>query len=240
MDLHPLTTPNTILTDCVNGTMITYNDNEFVLQNERGNTRIEDAKLNPGFIPVGMKEHNGILYIISHNPQTKESEIGTYPSPGKMKSQEILFERSFDVNDSKNLKYDDFKNNEILYYDDTTITQYDTYEFQPPDNPLVVLEHYVLTEGNTHKLNLLENGRYSFESPGEGILGYKYRSFQIDSIDMSYEAFNHIINIKLKAISTDDYLFDKYSNYKFKYDINVNLISGDDTINIISMTNDID
>jgi hypothetical protein len=81
MDLHPLTTPNTVLTDCVNGTMITYNDNEFVLQNERGNTKIEKAKLSPGFIPVGMKEHNGILYIVSYNPDSKETEIGTYPSP---------------------------------------------------------------------------------------------------------------------------------------------------------------
>lgn len=242
MDLHPLTTPNTILTDCVNGTMITYNDNEFVLQNDRGNTKIEGAKLNPGFIPIGMKEHNGILYIVSHNPQTKESEIGTYPSPVNMESQEISFKRSFNVADSKNLKYADFENTEISYYDDTMITQYDTYKLDPPDNPLVVLDHYVLTDGKTHKLNLLENGRYSFESPGEGILGYKYRSFQIDSIDMSYEAFNNIINLKLKAISTDEYLFDKYSNYKFKYDISVNLISSDDTITntIINMTKDID
>jgi hypothetical protein len=81
MDLHPLTTPNTILTDCVNGTMITYNDNEFVLQNERGNSKIGDAQLSPGFIPVAMKEYNGILYIVSHNPQTKHTEIGTFPSP---------------------------------------------------------------------------------------------------------------------------------------------------------------
>ena len=68
MDLHPLTTPNTILTDCVNGTMITYNDNEFVLQNERGNSRIDGAYLSDGFIPVAMKEYNGILYIVSHIP----------------------------------------------------------------------------------------------------------------------------------------------------------------------------
>ena len=67
MDLHPLTTPNTILTDCVNGTMVTYNDNEFVLQNERGNSKIDNAELSPGFIPVAMKEYNGILYIVSHN-----------------------------------------------------------------------------------------------------------------------------------------------------------------------------
>ena len=31
-DLHPLTTPNNILTDCINGTVITYNGNEFILR----------------------------------------------------------------------------------------------------------------------------------------------------------------------------------------------------------------
>ena len=79
MDLHPLTMPNTALSDCINGTTITYNDNEFVLQNERGNTEV--AELTPGFVPIGMKEHNGIIYIVSHNPNSKEIEIGTYPSP---------------------------------------------------------------------------------------------------------------------------------------------------------------
>ena len=34
MDLNPLTTPNNVLTSALNATMITYNGNEFVLQNE--------------------------------------------------------------------------------------------------------------------------------------------------------------------------------------------------------------
>nr|DAK03580.1 MAG TPA: hypothetical protein [Bacteriophage sp.] len=34
MDLHPLTTPNNVLVKCLNGTIITYNGNEFVLQND--------------------------------------------------------------------------------------------------------------------------------------------------------------------------------------------------------------
>ena len=80
MDLHPLTTPNTILTDCVNGTMITYNDNEFVLQNDRGNSET-NCKLSKGYYPVAMKEYNGVLYIISHNPEEQKTEIGSYPAP---------------------------------------------------------------------------------------------------------------------------------------------------------------
>jgi hypothetical protein len=37
--------------------------------------------LRDGFIPVGMKEHGGIMYIASYNPKTKESELGSIPSP---------------------------------------------------------------------------------------------------------------------------------------------------------------
>jgi hypothetical protein len=36
--------------------------------------------LSPGFIPVGMKEHGGIMYIASVNKEG-EGEIGTIPSP---------------------------------------------------------------------------------------------------------------------------------------------------------------
>jgi hypothetical protein len=31
MDLNPLTTPNSVMTNCLNGTLITYNGNENVL-----------------------------------------------------------------------------------------------------------------------------------------------------------------------------------------------------------------
>ena len=55
MDLNPLTTPNNVLTDCLNGTLITYNDNEFILQNDQGNYKLENCKLKPNFIPVGIK-----------------------------------------------------------------------------------------------------------------------------------------------------------------------------------------
>lgn len=80
-DLEPLTTPNTVLTDLLNGTLITYNGNEYVLQNDMGNCKVERAKLNPGFIPLGVKEHGGIIYIASYNPDTKECEVGSFPSP---------------------------------------------------------------------------------------------------------------------------------------------------------------
>ena len=86
LDMHPLTTQNTQLTDALNATLITFNGNEMMLQNDMGNTLIQDSAtgnimgLSPGFIPIGMKEHGGIMYIASVNKEG-EGEIGTIPSP---------------------------------------------------------------------------------------------------------------------------------------------------------------
>lgn len=80
-DLNPLTTPNSVLTDVLNGTIITFNGNEFVLQNDMGNGIVERAKLSPGFLPLGMKEYGGIIYVASYNPDTQECELGSFPSP---------------------------------------------------------------------------------------------------------------------------------------------------------------
>lgn len=86
-DRHPLTTQNNCLTDALNATFITFNGNEMVLQNDMGNTLIQDTAtgnvmgLSQGFVPVGMKEYGGILYIASMNPANGKGELGTIPSP---------------------------------------------------------------------------------------------------------------------------------------------------------------
>lgn len=86
LDLHPSTTPNTVLTDNLNGTFITYNGNEYCLQNDRGNFVV--AGLKKGYIPIGAKEYNGIIYIVSVKNALEDgkidtancvTEIGTYP-----------------------------------------------------------------------------------------------------------------------------------------------------------------
>jgi len=80
-DTNPLTTPNNILTDCLNGTVITYNGSEFVLQNDMGNAIVETASLKRGYVPIGLKEYNGIIYVVSFNPLSNRMEIGSFPSP---------------------------------------------------------------------------------------------------------------------------------------------------------------
>lgn len=80
-DINPINTPNTVLTDCVNGTIITYNGNELSLQNDMGNYMLKYCKLPEYYVPVGVKEYGDILYIVSYNPMDKSVEIGSYPSP---------------------------------------------------------------------------------------------------------------------------------------------------------------
>ena len=90
MDLNPLTTPNNVLTSALNATMITYNGNEFVLQNDMGNGRVETAYLPSGYVPVGIKEYGGIIYVASYNPLTNKGQIGSFPSPERnISSNEI-------------------------------------------------------------------------------------------------------------------------------------------------------
>lgn len=95
-DLNSIATKNTLLTDSKNMTFITFNGNEMSMQNDMGNTKliyqqtdddgnktgdVVDVALSEGFVPVGMKEHGGILYIASYNKAKNMGEIGTFPSP---------------------------------------------------------------------------------------------------------------------------------------------------------------
>ena len=84
MDFNPLLTPNNVLTNNLNGTLITYNGNEYVLQNDLGNGEVGTAKLPAGYVPVGIKEHGGIIYVASYNPLTEKRQVGSFPSPKRL------------------------------------------------------------------------------------------------------------------------------------------------------------
>jgi len=81
LDYHPLTAKNTALTNALNATLVTSRGNEMVLQNDLGNQKIKytDGKeekfvqLPEGYIPIGIKEYHGIIYICSVN--NKEIEL---------------------------------------------------------------------------------------------------------------------------------------------------------------------
>lgn len=81
MDLNPSVTPNNVLTNCLNGTFVTYNGNENILQNDMGNARVETAYLPEGYVPLGTAQLGGIIYIVSYNPKKETCQIGSFPSP---------------------------------------------------------------------------------------------------------------------------------------------------------------
>ena len=68
MDLNPIVTPNNVVCNALNATLITMNGNENALQNDMGNGRVETAYLPEGYVPVGTAELGGIIYVVSYNP----------------------------------------------------------------------------------------------------------------------------------------------------------------------------
>lgn len=96
-DINPLVTPNNVLTNALNATLITMNGNENVLQNDMGNAKVDTAFLPSGYVPVGMKEHGGIIYVASHNPITKKSQIGSFPSPQQLFNGEDLNVKNINI-----------------------------------------------------------------------------------------------------------------------------------------------
>ena len=140
MDLNPLSTPNTTLTGCLNGTMITYDGNEMILQNDKGNAKISnEAALPSGYVPVGMKEYGGIVYVASLNPQTGKGQIGSFPSPKQLYIDEGIDDESSEITMS----------NLINTYTDTDVSHL-------ADTPYIENEYYQIplfadVDGNQRK-----------------------------------------------------------------------------------------
>lgn len=174
MDLNPINTPKSVLTDCLNGTYITYNGNEFVLQNDMGNYKLQNCKLPTNFIPVGVKGYADILYIVSYNPFTREVEIGSYPAPQSIfttgDSEELLADED-DLTPFKwgpeteiqetEVEYPDIiKKNKKPIFIFSGGTDEDTYKLNPGDEfkftgsvdiPTFIYQHlnfYIIDEDN--------------------------------------------------------------------------------------------
>lgn len=114
-DLHPLIAPDDVLTDCINGTIITLHGNEYTLQNDLGNIETEGC-LKEGFTPVSSCVHDGIWYIMSvGNVDGKNVvEFGTYPSPAvnSINEDEISSEDSLilELTDGVTYTYQEIQN----------------------------------------------------------------------------------------------------------------------------------
>ena len=144
-DMNELNTPDKVLTDCLNGTLITYNGNELSLQNDMGNARVGTSYLNPGYIPVGMKEYGGIIYVASYNPKTKVGQIGSFPSPQQLYGDEkdgyelkIFIDDFVRIDESSNIPiiFNEFKR--IPIFEDEVTDEIVAYkEFHPGDKFII-------------------------------------------------------------------------------------------------------
>ena len=101
MDLNPIVTPNNVLTNCLNGTITTFNGNENVLQNDMGNGRVETAYLPEGYVPLGTAELGGIIYIVSYNPLINKCQIGSFPSPERNVTKEEISSSQVSISNSQ-------------------------------------------------------------------------------------------------------------------------------------------
>lgn len=80
-DLHPLNIPKTTMSDALNASITTNGEEQLILQNAEG---LEyKTTLPSGFEPVAAKEHNGIVYIISSNRDSRVTvEVPLDPNSG--------------------------------------------------------------------------------------------------------------------------------------------------------------
>ncbi len=114
MDLNPLVTPNNVLTNCLNGTITTFNGNENVLQNDIGNGRVETAFLPEGYVPLGTAELGGIIYVVSYNPLNNRCQIGSFPSPERNVSSDDISNIVYTLSE-KDFQWD-ASNGAYVYY----------------------------------------------------------------------------------------------------------------------------
>ena len=185
-DLNPINTPKTVLTDSLNGTIITYNGNEFSLQNDRGNYELKNCRLKPNYIPVGLKEHGDILYIVSYNPLDEHVEIGSYPSPLRINSSD---------SDEYNLGFDSIIKTEIIDKDKT----------EGNYSELVKSEQQLIFNGDDYKLYPGDQYKISEESECYGYEAVEY--FIIDDSSNLHDITEDVKKHLKEKINFDDFSY---------------------------------
>ena len=203
MDFNPLTTPNNVVTNCLNGTLLTFNGNEYVLQNDMGNGRVETAYLPEGYVPLGTTELGGIIYIVSYNPFNNKCQIGSFPSPERNITRDEFSEGENAVTISDEDFIENCENEECNDTDKCILApiikkQLGDLVLHPGDKFLVC--------GNSIKNNIACISHYK---DGEEIKGYI--TFRFATIDNSGRII-YLDDLKKYQIQNDKDVFD--SNIK--------------------------
>lgn len=199
MDVHPLQTPNTVLTDCLNGTFITYNGNEHVLQNDMGNFKLEKCKLKENYVPIGTASYGDILYIASYNPIDKKFELGSYPSPLQWNSSEDNCPKN--INSIIETAIETAKLNDVVNGESDFIFDYSSLS---KDARKIVfdLKKLHLSPGDKYKLEVTDHSKSIME---------KFTYFVLDENNVSHEVFPKVNNTEW---STVDWQIPGYLGYQ--------------------------
>lgn len=152
LDTHPMVQGNDTMSDCLNGTFVTMNGDEVILQNDMGNRKVDNAFLPAGYEPVGIKEYGGIIYLALYNPITNKSQLGSFPSP-----ERIINSTKWDENSvfSQDLQRDfnpESSENKIYYLNNS----YKFYSLSD-DEFLRAGDKFSLIWGNSDDINKLSN-----------------------------------------------------------------------------------
>ena len=230
-DLHPMITPPNVLTDALNATIVTMNGNENVLQNDMGNARIESAYLPSGYVPIGMKEHGGIVYIAAYNPITKKGQVGSFPSPERnIDKQEVantqinlmeIFKQkdqdTFELN-TFSKKFPLFKDNLILYPGDKFslyanldnikpyLTNYDTWNHLDANteellNKKNLISLDVVVSDSNNNLRVITGTLKRFNSNNE-VITFNSEASSLEKLNTGYFIQN-INNINYNEVNTE-------------------------------------
>lgn len=177
MDLNPLSMPNTALSDCLNGTVLTYNGNENMLQNDMGNARVETAMLPSGYIPVGSTSFGGIIYILSYNPLEQKCQVGSFPSPERNLSKDETGDNSgckIDLNKFTKDGWKDFKTQ------DNIITNY-FQKVELTNKSVYAGDKYKIFSNNINDISEYISGWDEQNTSYDSNLYPKYLKFEIQS-----------------------------------------------------------
>lgn len=229
-DKHPLTTSQQEYTEAMNATLVTFNGNEQMLQNDMGNTRIQDAKtgnimgLREGFTPVGLEEHGGIMYIASVNKEGV-GEIGTIPSPiikytkeKDEKPKEIQLQFSYKESPAVRLS------ETILYPEDKFLISID--DSNDSDTEKIIKDYSINaynidSSGNESNFTLTYPYISKNMPNSQDELEYKRGLYKINLYAQTKGdtiCLNNIVN-NLNIIYKDNSLLDNYQKYyQFAYD----------------------
>lgn len=242
MDLNPITTPNNILTDCINGTIITQDGNEYLLQNDFGNVKVDGAQLTPGYVPVGMKEYNGIIYIVSYNPVNNKTEVGSFPSiEFKNSSSSQTINSDININDisDNTLKYSDAINvyKEGIYInnetgDNITVEAGDFINIQLNDiniPPYITINNFIKTDSGNNWAIIANDEAKIIEYSGTLCYNFTVLNSSIPLISnfLSTVKYNpdwsKKISIQTRSTQESNALIDLDIAVSVEYNTNINL-----------------